>query len=250
MKSFGLLLALGLPISAQVYTPPEPKPAPSTPSDTAPASKKKESESPFGNEVPLLDPSAETVTVAGITIPLGDSRVIKARFEKYLNEPAENSEEAQQYRDDIDKILDLLSPQRLASLSGSRDSSPSLAEAFKLLPQAASYPGDARLSSTLAESIYTAMLAKQDSKNLRLINAKMDGERKRINNTADEMARNERGKDIGKEKKVTEDKGTKTTTEHLPRSRHPIPSLCRAPAPPCRNRSSQKSQRGPHRGLA
>ena len=214
MKSLGLLLALGLPLGAQVYTPPEPKPAPSTPTDTAPSSKQKESESPFGQEVPLLDPAAETVTVAGVAIPLGDSRVIKARFEKYLNEPAEDGEAAREYRADIDKILDLLSPQRLASLSGRRDSGPNLAEAFKLLPKAASYPGDARLSSTLAESIYTAMLAKQDGKNLRLINSKMDDERARINNTADEMARNERGKDVGKESKVTETKKS-TTTESI-----------------------------------
>lgn len=213
MKSFGLLLTLYLPLSAQVYTPPQPKSAPSIPTDTAPASQKKESESPFGQEVPLLDPSAETVTVAGVTIPLGDSRIIKARFEKYLNEPAEDGEAAEQYRADIDEILELLSPQRLASLSGERGSGPSLAEAFKLLPRAASFPGDARLSSTLAESIYTAMLAKQDGKNLRLINSQMDEERTNINKKADDMARNERANKLGQERKVTEtSEGTTTET--------------------------------------
>ena len=89
MKSLGFLLCFCLPLSAQVFTPPTPKPVAETPTDTAPPAQKKESESPFGQEVPLLDPSAETVTVAGVTIPLGDSRVIKARFEKYLNEAPE-----------------------------------------------------------------------------------------------------------------------------------------------------------------
>lgn len=219
MKVFRYLLSLGLPLglplglsgqlSAQVFVPPEPKPTPATPTDRAPASQKQESESPFGQEVPLLDPSAETVTVAGVTIPLGDSRVMKARFEKYLNEPAEDGEAARQYRADIERILALLSPQRLASLSGERGSGPSLAEAFKLLPQAASYPGDAKLSSTLAESIYTAMLAKQDGNNLRLINERMDEERMRLTKRADDMARNERPNRVGQEKKVTETNNTR-----------------------------------------
>ena len=207
MKYVGFLLGVCLPLGmleAQVFTPPAPKPLPATPTDRAPASQKQESESPFGQEVPLLDPSAETVTVAGVTIPLGDSRVIKARFEKYLNEPPEDDEAAQQYRKDIEEILALLSPQRLASLSGKKDSGPSLAEAFKLLPKVASYPGDARLSSTLAESIYTAMLAKQDGRNLRLINERMTEERLNITKQADDMARNERPNQINKETKVTE----------------------------------------------
>ena len=207
MKSLGPLLGLAFlasPLSAQVYTPPAPQPPPTTPTDTAPSSQKQESQSPFGQEVPLLDPSAETVTVAGVAIPLGDNRVIKARFEKYLNEPPENDEASRQYRTDIDQILTLLSPQNLASLSSKKRSGPSLAEAFKLLPRAASYPGDARLSSTLAESIYTAMLAKQDGANLRLINSKMDQERKNIAKQADELARNERANKLGQERKVTE----------------------------------------------
>lgn len=204
MKSLGILALSALPLVAQVYTPPKPAPAPSTPTDTAPASsQKRESKSPFGEEVPMLDPSAETVTVAGVTIPLGDSRVMKARFEKYLNEPPEDSGAAEQYRADIEKILSLLSPQRLASLTGKSDSGPSLAEAFKLLPQAATYPGDARLSSTLAETVYTAMLAQQDSRNLRYINSEMDQERKKINQRADDMARNERANKLAQETRVT-----------------------------------------------
>lgn len=202
--SLCLSIGLSLPLTAQGPYIPEPAPAPSTPTDSAPAARPQESQSPFGQEVPLLDPSAETVTVAGVTIPLGDSRIIKARFEKYLNEPPEDGESAQQYRADIERILELLSPQRLASLSGKQGSGPSLAEAFKLLPRAASYPGDARLSSTLAESIYTAMLAKKDGKNLRLINEGLDNERQNIAKRADDMARNERPNRMNLETKVTE----------------------------------------------
>lgn len=203
MKILGILALSAFPLVAQVYTPPKPAPASSTPTDSAPASQKEESKSPYGEEVPMLDPSAETVTVAGVTIPLGDSRVMKARFEKYLNEPPEDSGAAEQYRADIEEILSLLSPQRLASLTGQRDSGPSLAEAFKLLPQAATYPGDARLSSTLAESVYTAMLAQQDSRNLRYINSEMDAERRKVAVKADDMARNERANKLAQETRTT-----------------------------------------------
>ena len=214
MKFFALSVCLTFPLSAQVYTPPSsPKPPAAIPTDSVPKTNQNQADSPYGQEVPLLDPAAESVTVAGVTIPLGDSRVIKARFEKYLNEPPESGEAAEQYRSDIDEILDLLSPQRLASLGGKRNSGPNLVEAFKLLPRAASYPGDARLSSTLAESVYTAMLAKKDSSNLRLINSQMDSERKKINREADFLARNERANNLGQETKVTEtDNGTTSET--------------------------------------
>ena len=215
MKSFGILALSALPLVAQVYTPPKPSTPAATPTDTAPvsSSKNNDSTSPYGQEIPLLDPSAETVTIAGVTIPLGDSRVIKARFEKYLNEPPEDSASAEQYRNDIEEILSILSPQNLASLTGKKGSAPSLAEAFKLLPRAAAYPGDARLSSTLAESVYTAMLAQQDSRNLSFINKEMDEERTRINKRADDMARNERGNRLSQQEKETLKANGDTETE-------------------------------------
>lgn len=207
MKPFGILLLSALPLTAQVYTPPaQQSPSSPPPSNSSSGNQQEESKSPYGEEIPLLDPGAETITVGGVTIPLGNSRLMKARFEKYLNEPAESSAEAIQYRADIDEILRLVSPHNLASLTGKRGGGPSLAEAFQLLPRAATYPGDARLSSTLAESVYTAMLAKQDSKNLRLINEKMEDEKKRLANTADHMSRNERATSVNSER-VTDQNG-------------------------------------------
>ncbi|MEM9080972.1 MAG: hypothetical protein AAGC74_09810 [Verrucomicrobiota bacterium] len=217
MKLFcAALTGLLMPLAAQVYTPPSPAPAPAgPPTDTASdgGGQGQQAGSPFGEEIPLLDPAAETVTVAGVTIPLGDSRVIKARFEKYLNEPPEDSEAARQYREDIDTILDLLSPMRHASLSGQRRGKPELAEAFKLLPAAASYPGDARISSTLAESVYTALLARNDSRNLKTINEKLDQEKQSKLVAADFKARNDKAKAIReKTTKTAESEVTETLT--------------------------------------
>lgn len=183
-----------LPLWGQVYTPPPNQSANTSASGSSNSrpSESQQADSPYGNEVPLLDPSAETITIAGVTIPLGDSRVVKARFEKYLNEPPEESEAAREYRENIDQILALVSPFQHSAFTNERNSSPSLVDAFALLPKAATYPGDARLCATLAESVYTAMLAKKDSQNLRLINQQLEGEKQRVIGAGDSKARNTR----------------------------------------------------------
>ena len=84
-----LLLALGGVAQGQVYTPPAPETNPNrTPTDTATTVNRQQSDtqSPFGEEIPLLNPGDETITVAGITIPLGDNRIMRSRFEKYLSQ--------------------------------------------------------------------------------------------------------------------------------------------------------------------
>jgi hypothetical protein len=187
-----LLAAAGSSL-AQVYTPPpvNNQPAqPAVPSDTATtAPAKQPAASPFGQEIPMLDPSAETVTVGGVTIPLGDNRVLKARFEKYLSQPPESDAEAADYRKTIAEILATISPFRAEG--------PNLYAAFKLLPRASSYPGDANLCGSLAESIYTAMLAKQDINGLNKLNLSMEEEKLAISREGDWKARHERDKELG-----------------------------------------------------
>ena len=188
MKSrFLLPLCLVSLAHAQVYTPPpedSSKPA-STPKDTAPAAEKKPpAAGPFGQEIPLLDPAAETITVGGVAIPLGDNRLLKARFEKYLAQPPESDEAAAKYRETLKQILATVSPFRTGG--------PDLYSAFKLLPGASSYPGDANLCGSLAESIYVAMLAKQDINGLNKLNKSIEDEKKSIIAEADWKARTEK----------------------------------------------------------
>ncbi|HEX5789884.1 MAG TPA: hypothetical protein VFY13_01970 [Luteolibacter sp.] len=177
--------------AAQVYTPPAAPttPAQTTPQDTSPAVEKQQGPSPFGQEIPMLDPSAETITVGGVTIPLGDNRLLKARFEKYLSQPPESSEEARIYRKNIQQIL--------ATISPFRQGGPDLYGAFRLLPAATSYPGDANLCGSLAESIYTAMLAKKDVNGLKQLNLTLEEEKNSISKEADWKARHERDKTLG-----------------------------------------------------
>ncbi len=180
------LCLVGL-VHGQVYTPPpaaEPAPA-AAPQDSAPAAEKKEAPAgPLGQEIPLLDPAAETITVGGVSIPLGDNRLLKARFEKYLSQPPESDEAAAEYRETIAEILSTISP--------FKSGGPDLYGAFKLLPGASTYPGDANLCGTLAESIYMAMLSKQDMKGLSKLNKSMEDEKKLIILESDRIARHER----------------------------------------------------------
>ena len=202
MKSrFLLPLCLAGLAHAQVYTPPPAeKPAPAvTPTDTAPAAEKKPSAAgPLGQEIPLLDPAAETITVGGVAIPLGDNRLLKARFEKYLNQPPESDEAAAKYRETIAKILSTISP--------FRSGGPDLYAAFTQLPGASAYPGDANLCGSLAESIYMAMLAKQDVNGLKKLNLSIEEEKKAIILEGDWKARHERDKDLGEAADIKEKK--------------------------------------------
>jgi hypothetical protein len=195
MKSrflFSMFAIAGL-AHGQVYTPPASQPAQqqpaAPPTDTASAPAKQPAASPFGQEIPLLDPSAETLTVGGVAIPLGDNRLLKARFEKYLSQPPENDEAAARYRETIAEIL--------ATISPFREEGPDLYAAFKLLPSATSYPGDANLCGSLAESIYTAMLAKKDVTSLTKLNKSIEEEKNAIILEGDWKARHERDKELG-----------------------------------------------------
>ncbi len=193
------LLLTGL-LHGQVYTPPPAEPSAAPAGDDA---KVTPAPRPDGgerrpNEFPMLDIAAETITVGGVTIPLGDNKVLKARFEKYLNQPPESDEAAEEYRKTIQEILGTISPLR----SGG----PDLYSAFTKLPKAAAYPGDANICGSLAEAIYTAMLAKQDIGTLQKLNSSIEAEKKRIIQEADWASKHE-----DKKKSVTapEPKGEK-----------------------------------------
>ena len=193
---------------AQVYTqPPASKPAdaPAPVSDTASKSAAANTKNPLGQEIPLLDPSAETITVGGVAIPLGDNRLLRARFDKFLSQPPESNEEATRYRRTIAEILNTISPLR--------DQKPDLYAAFKLLPTASSYPGDANLCGSLAESIYMAMLARQDVNGLKKLNETIEEEKQAIISSGDWMARHDKGNELEKSKPVGAGKDGKEAPE-------------------------------------
>ncbi len=180
---------------AQVYTPPTPssKVTPGGSADGGDVTIQRDAKpdtgaSPWGQEIPLLDMSAETVTVGGVTIPLGDNRVLRARFEKYLNQPEEDSEAARDYRDTVRKVLAEMSPYNKGG--------PDPYSSWRLLPRAATYPGDAGICGSLAEAIYVSMLARRDVDGLKRLNAGIEREKQDLIRKGDWNTRHDKAPEI------------------------------------------------------
>ncbi len=174
-------------LSAQVYVPPATKPTQG--SNTGDVTiqrtqKPNTGPSPLGQEIPLLDMSAETVTIGGITMPLGDNRVLRARFEKFLNQPEEDSEAARDYRNMIRDILAKMSPYH--------EGGPDPYGSFRLLPRAAAYPGDAGICGSLAEAIYVSWLARKDVTALTRLNSEIEKEKKDLIRKGDWKTRHDK----------------------------------------------------------
>jgi Flp pilus assembly protein TadD len=208
MKTTLSLLLLTLPVLGQVYVPPTPQNNPNrTPTDTTTTvnNGNTKTKTPYGEEIPMLDPAAETITVGGVAIPLGDNRILKARFEKYLNQPEESSEAAKEYRETVKEILAAVSPYR--------DGGPVLKDGWSLLPAASSYPGDANICGSLAEAVYVAMLAKRDVNGLKNLNLGLEEEKQKRIRDGDWKTRHDKGDTVNETKKT----GNTTTTSETAR---------------------------------
>ena len=70
MKTPLSLLLLALPVLGQVYVPPSPQNntnRPPTDTTTRIDNSNNKTKSPYGEEIPMLDPAAETITVGGVS---------------------------------------------------------------------------------------------------------------------------------------------------------------------------------------
>ena len=150
----------------QVYTPPpaEDKPAPAaTPTDSAPPARKSSPppvrsarKSRCSTRPPKPSPSAAWPSRSATTACSRPALRNTSASRRKATRPPPNTAQT------IAEILATISPFRTGG--------PDLYAAFKLLPGASSYPGDANLCGSLAESIYMAMLAKQDVNGLTKLN--------------------------------------------------------------------------------
>lgn len=197
MKTPSLFFALILPVAAQVYVPPQDNGgggANNTANDTYTRSPQSNSNngnsgSVLGNEIGVYNPQDDTISWNGSTWAASNNRLFEARFQKYLNEPEENSEAAQEYRATIREILDILSPHHRTDHK--------LSKAAALLPRASSYPGDARLCDSLTNALFTAMLARKDVRATESLMAAQEKEKWRLIKKGDWKTRTEDDVDVG-----------------------------------------------------
>ena len=170
---FLLTLACTFPAMGQMmYNPPATggTPAPASPQPANPSGSiqpnayqpgsQGDAKSLYGNELPFLNPQDGTVTINGQTLNMGSFREIEARFNKYLSQPEENTEDAREYQKIFNNIHDVLSmrKERLAADNVLR-------QVVDLLTAASSNPLDGGVSDALCQAIYTAWQAKTNGKN-------------------------------------------------------------------------------------
>jgi len=110
--------------------------------------------SPFGQEIPILDPGTETMTFNGKNWNVTNNRIFQARFEKFLNAPEATSSDETAYRQIIERVLALLAPGQATVKN--------VDTAFTLLPYAGRYDIDARLCNSLADAVYSVWQAQHN----------------------------------------------------------------------------------------
>ena len=155
-----------------------------------------------------------TMQWKGTTMNLGNTRTVRARFERYLAAPTDNGD-IRRYVEILDQIQQLLSPQSLTQANYARNQQ----EAFNLLFKAAEFEFDAGNSLTIASQVQKAWRMNKEYQMLEISANQLEALRKTqesvIINRADmiELANDERSQAAGgKAKAVTK---TQTGTTEL-----------------------------------
>lgn len=108
----------------------------------------------LGMEIPLLDPASDTVSYNGAKFDVGNNALVRARFEKYLQQNPDDSTEAKRYRK---KLRSLLKLTQKSARSRSDVGSETLVKIGQGLYEMNDYEGDGGISGTLASTIASAL---------------------------------------------------------------------------------------------
>ena len=101
-----------------------------------------------GRDIPAFDPGSEVASFDGKMWNISNNRIMRARFEKYLNAPPATGAADVAYRETMDRILRLLAP---------GDVTPQKIDAaMALLPKASEYRDDANLCRSMSDAIHAA----------------------------------------------------------------------------------------------
>jgi hypothetical protein len=120
----------------------------------------------------MVDPSGGLLRFNGQTWDVTNNAVFRSRFEKYLNTPEESGQNEREHREILNKIIDLLDPNKLTAQS--------LSEGYRLLNRAAGYPGDSRLCDTLSNAIYSIWAVKRNQGRMEEANRILKEENNRL----------------------------------------------------------------------
>lgn len=108
----------------------------------------------LGMELPLLDPSTDTMSYNGAKFDVGNNALVRARFEKYLQQNPDDSTEAKRYRKKLRALLKLTQKSARSSREVGSDT---LVDIGNGLYELNDYPGDGGISGTLASAVASAI---------------------------------------------------------------------------------------------
>jgi len=120
-----------------------------------------------------VDMENGTMQWKGTTMNLGNSRAVRARFERYLAAPTDNGD-MKRYVAVLDQILFLLSAQSINQENYYRNQQ----EAFNLLFKAAEFDIDAGSSLTIASQVQKVWVMKQEFRQIEISKAQLETLRK------------------------------------------------------------------------
>lgn len=127
----------------------------------------------LGMEIPLLDPASDTVSYNGAKFDVGNNALVRARFEKYLQQNPDDSTEAKRYRKKLRSILKLTqqSARRRREIG-----SETLVKIAQGLYEMNEYVGDGGISGSLASSMASALAVQYANRSRDRKNASLDRE--------------------------------------------------------------------------
>ncbi len=127
----------------------------------------------LGMELPLLDPSTDTMSYNGAKFDVGNNAAVRARFEKYLQQNPDDSTEAKRYRK---KMRGLMKLTQQSARKRSEVGSETLLHIGNTLYEMNDYHGDSGVSGALASSIASAIAVQYANRSRNRKNEKMQEE--------------------------------------------------------------------------
>lgn len=131
----------------------------------------------LGMEIPLLDPASDTLSYNGGKFDVGNNAMVRARFEKYLQQVPDDTEQSRRYRA---RIADILKATQRSSRTKSLIGSEALVRIGTGLYEISDYPGDGGQAGALASAIVSALDAQRTNLNRDRKNEKLDEEIKQL----------------------------------------------------------------------
>lgn len=141
----------------------------------------------FGVELPMLDPANDTVSYNGGVFDVGNNALVRARFEKYLQQNPDDSTEAKRYRSQLSQVLKMT---QNSARQRSRVGSETLLKIGRTLYEMNDYSGDSEQSGVLASAMASAISVQYNNLSREKKNEQLAAEIKKLVADTNRMTNN------------------------------------------------------------